>query len=82
MPVPKKRVGKSNQGHRRSHWKANPVAFNFCSNCGSPKLMHAVCTTCGFYNGRIVSERFAKRSGYDKVQAAMGQNGGGLASGE
>ncbi|XVJ51136.1 MAG: 50S ribosomal protein L32 [Vampirovibrio sp.] len=71
MPVPKQRVGKSDKRHRRSNWKALPTAVTFCVNCGSPKLTHAVCTVCGFYNGRIVSPRFAKKSGYDQVQSRM-----------
>jgi hypothetical protein len=25
-----------------------------CSDCGAPKLNHAVCLNCGKYNGRVV----------------------------
>jgi large subunit ribosomal protein L32 len=74
MPVPKQRRGKADKRARRANWKALPTAVTFCSNCGSPKLTHAVCTICGFYNGRIVSPRFAKKSGFDQVQSQM-QNG-------
>ncbi len=57
MPVPKKRVGHSCQGHRRSNWKATIPAINFCPNCGAPKHLHTLCGTCGFYKDRIVLER-------------------------
>jgi large subunit ribosomal protein L32 len=71
MPVPKQRRGKADKRARRANWKAIPTASTFCVNCGSPKLTHAVCTVCGYYNGKIVSPRFAKRSGFDKVAAQM-----------
>jgi large subunit ribosomal protein L32 len=74
MPVPKQRRGKADKRARRANWKALPTAVTFCTNCGSPKLTHAVCTVCGFYNGRIVSPRFAKKSGFDQVQSQL-QNG-------
>ena len=60
MPVPKKRVGASDQGHRRSCWKATVPTLAKCNNCGDMKFPHMVCTTCGFYNGRLVSECFNK----------------------
>lgn len=69
MAVPKKRLGRSDQGHRRAHWKANILSFNICPNCGSPKESHTVCTVCGFYKDGIVSERFARKSGYANMQA-------------
>jgi large subunit ribosomal protein L32 len=60
MPVPKKRVGHSDQGHRRSNWKATIPTVTTCPNCGSFQLTHRICGTCGFYKGRIVSTRFQK----------------------
>lgn len=59
MPVPKKRVGQSDQGHRRSNWKATVPTLTRCSNCGDMKLTHALCTTCGHYKGKLISERYA-----------------------
>jgi large subunit ribosomal protein L32 len=70
MAVPKKRLGRSDQGHRRAHWKANILSFNICPNCGSPKESHTVCMVCGFYKDGIVSERFARKSGYANMQAS------------
>lgn len=54
MPVPKKRVGHSEQGHRRSHWKAIIPTINFCPNCGSAKHSHTMCGACGYYKNRVV----------------------------
>ena len=48
MAVPKKRAGKCAQGHRRAHWKAT--------------LSETVkCTNCGFYGGKLVSEKLAEK---------------------
>jgi large subunit ribosomal protein L32 len=64
MPVPKKRLGRSDQGHRRAYWKAKQPNLYNCPNCGSPSAPHRVCGVCGFYNGKVVSLRFAKKSGF------------------
>lgn len=65
MPVPKKRLGRSDQGHRRSNWKAVQPLVTYCPNCGAPKHSHKICGQCGYYRGRVVSERFARKSGYE-----------------
>ncbi len=57
MPVPKKRVGHSEQGHRRSNWKATVPEISKCPHCGSVKLPHVLCTNCGYHKGRVVSEK-------------------------
>ncbi|MBY0403499.1 MAG: 50S ribosomal protein L32 [Cyanobacteria bacterium] len=57
MPVPKKRLGHSDQGHRRSQWKAILPTVAFCPHCGGEKLPHTVCRHCGFYKDRIVSAK-------------------------
>ncbi|MDX2085644.1 MAG: 50S ribosomal protein L32 [Candidatus Melainabacteria bacterium] len=62
MPVPKKRLGRSDQGHRRAKWKAFMPAKTTCPNCGAPRLMHTLCGVCGYYKDRIVSARFAANS--------------------
>ncbi|MEY3284375.1 MAG: hypothetical protein RIR86_2388, partial [Acidobacteriota bacterium] len=28
-----------------------------CSNCGSMRLPHRVCPSCGFYDGRVVIDK-------------------------
>lgn len=57
MAVPKKRAGKSAQGHRRSHWKATVPETVKCQNCGEMKLAHAVCNFCGYYAKKPASKK-------------------------
>jgi large subunit ribosomal protein L32 len=57
MPVPKKRLTRSRQGHRRSQWKAFAPTLTTCTNCGSSILTHTVCNNCGHYRGRLISKR-------------------------
>jgi large subunit ribosomal protein L32 len=57
MPVPKKRLGHSDQAHRRANWKATVSNPGFCDHCGSPRIPHRMCVDCGYYNGRIMSEK-------------------------
>ena len=59
MAVPKKRVGHSAQGHRRSNWKATVPETTTCKNCGELALTHTVCTSCGYYKGKAVSIKSA-----------------------
>ncbi len=54
MAVPKKRTGHSDQGHRRSNWKATVPAISSCPNCGAPRHPHTLCGVCGFYKDRVV----------------------------
>ena len=57
MAVPKKRTGHSAQGKRRSNWKATKPEITTCKNCGAKVLAHTVCTACGTYKGKAVSNK-------------------------
>ena len=57
MAVPKKRTGKSAQGHRRANWKGSVPETTICTNCGATVLTHTVCMECGNYNGKPVSKK-------------------------
>jgi len=57
MAVPKKRTGKSAQGHRRSNWKATLSETVQCKNCNETKLAHTVCGNCGYYAGEPASKK-------------------------
>ena len=57
MAVPKKRTGHSAQGKRRSNWKASKPELTTCPNCGAKVLTHTVCTACGTYKGKVVSNK-------------------------
>ncbi|MCI0515473.1 50S ribosomal protein L32 [candidate division KSB1 bacterium] len=54
MPNPKRRHSRTRRDKRRTHWKLTAPAVVECSNCHQPKLPHAACPNCGFYNGRQV----------------------------
>ena len=55
MPVPKKRVSRSVRNMRRSHDRIIATqAVTTCAACGSTRLSHHVCPSCGTYNGRKV----------------------------
>ncbi len=60
MAVPKKRTGKSAQGHRRANWKGTVPETTICTNCGATILTHTVCTECGTYKGKQVSKKAVK----------------------
>lgn len=59
MAVPKKKTSQSRRNMRRSHHALKPVNSNECSNCGSRKLPHHICPSCGHYNGRQVVSQSA-----------------------
>ncbi len=55
MACPKKKTGRSAQGHRRSNWKATIPTTTACKNCSELKLSHTVCSFCGYYGGKPAS---------------------------
>jgi large subunit ribosomal protein L32 len=54
MPNPKRRHSKSRSRKRRAHDALKPTNLTACPNCGSMRLPHRVCASCGFYAGRTV----------------------------
>jgi large subunit ribosomal protein L32 len=56
VPVPKRRMSRSNTHSRRSQWKTSAPTLVRCNNpaCREPKLPHVACPTCGTYNRRAV----------------------------
>jgi large subunit ribosomal protein L32 len=57
MPVPKKRVGKSDKRHRRANWKAFLPGLTACPHCGVTRHPHTMCVSCGFYRGEVMSQK-------------------------
>jgi large subunit ribosomal protein L32 len=56
MAVPKRKLSKSRKRLRRGHHRARAVPSQACPRCGSPKLSHRVCPTCGYYRGKKMVE--------------------------
>lgn len=54
MAVPKKKTSKSKTRSRRAgNYKLAAPARSLCPRCGSSKLPHTVCPTCGWYKNRV-----------------------------
>lgn len=54
MAVPKRRISKTRQRKRRTHFKATAPTLVSCDKCLQPKVPHRVCPHCGHYAGRHV----------------------------
>ena len=52
MAVPKRKMSRSNTRHRRSQWKAAPIALSTCPQCQAVRTPHQACPSCGDYRGR------------------------------
>ncbi len=39
---------------RRSHHRIELPPIVKCSNCGSMKVRHTICSECGFYRGKSI----------------------------
>ncbi len=54
MPVPKRKMSRSNTRHRRSQWKAALPTLVTCARCKEKRPAHTACPTCGTYAKRRV----------------------------
>lgn len=59
--VPQRRISKTRKRLRRSHFKLDNPSMMVCPNCGEVKLAHTVCSSCGYYDGRLVKEIKVKK---------------------
>lgn len=58
MANPKRRHSKARTAKRRSQFKIRTLpTVQECPNCGSAKMLHRACPSCGHYRGRAVVER-------------------------
>lgn len=57
VAVPKKKKSKmKSRSHRAGAWKLGAPSRSLCPRCGSAKLPHTVCNTCGWYKNRVAVE--------------------------
>ena len=56
MPVPKTRTSKSKVRTRRANHSITAPGMSLCANCGTAKIPHCVCESCGHYKGKQVIE--------------------------
>lgn len=54
MALPTNRHSKGRRNRSRSHQFLTAHNLSRCPQCGSPKIPHRVCPTCGTYHGRQV----------------------------
>ncbi len=52
MAVPRNRMSNARKNSKRAHHAKRPKNATPCSNCGTLRLAHRVCPSCGTYNGR------------------------------
>ncbi len=45
---------RSHTANRRSHHGLKGSNFSLCDKCGTPKMLHRVCSNCGTYKGKAV----------------------------
>jgi len=59
MPVPKHKTAKCKTRMRRStgYYTLEAPGMSLCPNCGSRKLSHRVCPSCGYYKGKQILTR-------------------------
>ncbi len=55
MAVPKQKQSHSRSTKRRSQHKAANPGTQGCPTCGSPRLPHRVCPSCGSYKNRTIA---------------------------
>lgn len=60
MGVPKKRKTHARQGTRRSHHALKNFNLIKCPKCGEKILPHRMCSSCGYYRGRMIIDVVAK----------------------
>jgi large subunit ribosomal protein L32 len=54
MAHPKRRHSNTRSNLRRAHDHLVPKSHSQCAQCGAFILPHRVCTSCGFYKGKLV----------------------------
>jgi large subunit ribosomal protein L32 len=53
MAVPRNRLSNARKNSRRAHDAKKEKFIGGCPNCGKPKMRHAVCASCGYYNRNL-----------------------------
>lgn len=59
MAVPRNRLSNARKNSKRAHHAKKPKNVSACPRCGSMKLSHVICQSCGAYGDRIVLEKAA-----------------------
>ena len=54
MAVPRNRLSNARKNSKRAHHAKKPVNTIDCPSCGTLKLSHTICASCGKYDGRVI----------------------------
>lgn len=54
MAVPRNRHSNARKNSKRAHHAKVPKQLVLCKNCGTKRMPHRICPSCGVYNDRIV----------------------------
>ena len=54
MAVPRNRLSNARKNSKRAHHAKKPKSVSACTNCGTLKLPHVVCPSCGTYDKRQI----------------------------
>lgn len=54
MAVPRNRSSNARKNNKRSHHAKKPVNATACPNCGTSRLSHRICPSCGHYRGKEI----------------------------
>lgn len=54
MAVPRNRTSNQRKNTRRAHHAKKPKSCSPCTNCGTERLPHRICPSCGYYGNRSV----------------------------
>ncbi|NCB48448.1 MAG: 50S ribosomal protein L32 [Clostridia bacterium] len=61
MAVPKRKTSKSRRDKRCANWKAVTPTLVECPHCKAQVVPHTVCKECGYYDGKEVIAKKAKK---------------------
>ncbi|MBO7736474.1 MAG: 50S ribosomal protein L32 [Clostridia bacterium] len=62
MAVPKRKQSKQRTNTRFANFKATAPTLVECPHCHEMKLPHAVCASCGYYDGKQVVNHDEKKN--------------------
>ena len=61
MGLPGHRRTSSHKHRRAAHFALKPIFLTVCEKCKAPIASHRACQVCGWYKGRVVIAKAAKR---------------------
>ena len=54
MAVPRNRLSNARKNSKRAHHAKKPKAAAACPRCGTLRIPHVICQSCGTYGNRVI----------------------------